>query len=177
MNKIYHRENSEVDLIAEDFDKHFIVRKLCGNTAVKLYATLRVTGHDSQSSFLAAFRLQFFGHPDAIALAAERFETTRLYSRAMEDATEALGAERIAKELSARCDESAHFTQSHAMHYRVELQEFLHGKPKFDIEPGIINSDDESYREFGTKRRKEREKAAREALVANGFGTVSEDDE
>lgn len=169
--KIFHRINKQVDLIAKDFDQPFIVRKFCGSAAINLYATLRATGHDAKSSFLAAFGMQFFGHPDAIAHAAECFETTSLYRSAAEDAIEMLGAERITKELSDRCHEASQFTHDHAMKFRVEMHQEWYGSLKFETEQAIHHRDDAAFAEFDKERRTSREKAARQSLVGNGIGS------
>ncbi|RKT25476.1 hypothetical protein B0G69_1192 [Paraburkholderia sp. RAU2J] len=164
--KIYHRTNSEVDLVAKDFAMPFLVRQICGSVNIKLYATLRVTGHDSMSSFIAAFGTQLFGHPDAVVLAAKHFERTRLYQTSAGDAVEVLGADRIAKELAARCDEASHFTQSHAMAFRVGMKAAWTDEPVATT----ANRDDAAFAEFVKERRTSREKAARKALVGNGTG-------
>ncbi|MBB4515843.1 hypothetical protein [Paraburkholderia fungorum] len=164
--KIYHRTDSKVDLIAKDFSLLFVVRKLCGRANIDLYATLRVTGHDSVSSFLAAFGTQLYGHPDAIVLAAKHFERTPVYQAAADAAIETLGAARIAKELAARCEEASHFTQAHAMQFRIDM------KTRAD-EPlaNTVSRDEAAFAEFAKERRASRETEARKAHVGNGIGS------
>jgi hypothetical protein len=170
MSKIYHRINKDVDLVAADFSRSFIVRKFAG-AYIHLYATLRTTGHDQQSSFSAAFGSVFFGHPDAIAQAAELFERTPTYRNAASYAIEMLGAERIEKELAARCEEAAHFTQSHAMQFRVEMYDaWLQSRSAANIDHGATRRDDEAYKAFAEERREERERQARADRIGNGIG-------
>lgn len=168
--KIYHRTDSRVDLIAKDFSQPFIVRKLCGTANIKLYATLRVTGHDSVSSFLAAFGTQLYGHPDAVVLAAKHFERTTVYQAAAEDAIETLGAARIAKELAARCEEASHFTQSHAMQFRIDMKKAWSSDSSLEMDSRTTARDDAQFAEFAKARVASREKAARKALIGNGIG-------
>uniref|UniRef100_E1T7F1 Uncharacterized protein n=1 Tax=Burkholderia sp. (strain CCGE1003) TaxID=640512 RepID=E1T7F1_BURSG len=162
-SKIYHRNLPDLDLVAEDFDKAFIVRKVSGSASITLYATLRVTGHDAQSSFVAAFGSEFFGHPESIALAAERFESTPTFRNAAGDAVETLGAEAIAKELAARCEEVAGFTQANAMKWRVAM----HCNRAIEASTFIANGDDASFADFKKRRREEREKTERRERFGN----------
>lgn len=170
LDKIHHRNHPDLDLIAADFDQSFIVRKFCGSAAIALYATLRVTGHDAQSSFLAAYGPAFFAHPDAIAAAAERFETTPTFRNAVDKAVETLGAERIAKELSARCDEASHFTQSHAMKWRVAASKSASNPTHIEDESFALKRDEASFADFAEQRRSEREQAAERDRIGNGIG-------
>ncbi|MFL9939998.1 hypothetical protein [Paraburkholderia graminis] len=161
-DKIYHRLNPEVDLRAADFSHKFIVRKFAGH-CIDLYATLRVTGHDAPSSFIAAFGKVFYGHPEAVASAAGHFERTITFQLSVEEATERLGEERIAKELSARCEEISAFTAVAARAFRIEFSERF-------IDRIRMHQDDKAFAEFAAERRKEREKATAKDRVGNGLG-------
>ncbi|CAN7313145.1 MULTISPECIES: hypothetical protein [Paraburkholderia] len=172
--KIYHRLDDGVDLVAADFSQRFIIRKFCGHDSINQYATLRVCGFDGVSSFIVAFSA-FFGHPEAIQHAASAFETTPAFRNAVVAATELLGTARIKHELEQRCNEVSSWTADAARLFRIEFGNEWAADNGTNLHR--IASDETAYVQFASKRREEREKAAAKDRFGNSAPEWSHGDE